>query len=160
MPSNQPTWEDIQRSRAASAAATALEKDRAYMEEMTSPQGTRPPTWEDIQRSVQMYRGDMPRENYAPPFGQGVPYNSHRRRKEDILSGASGGFNSLRGGMGPTQIPTGTRADYHYPNVNNAPTLDPRGVLGPNYQERPPTRMHPGEGQAAQWERFRRLMER
>jgi len=156
MPSNQPTWEDVQRSRVASAAATALEKDRAYMEEMTSPSGTRPPTWEDVLRSGQMYSGDMPRENYAPPFGQGIPYNSPRRRKEDILSGARGGFNSLRGGTGPTQIPAGTR----YPNTSNQPTLDPRGVLGPNYQERAPMRMQPREGNAAQWERFRSLMER
>jgi len=36
------------------------------------------PTWEEIERSRQMPRGDMPRQHYAPPFGQGVPYSSPR----------------------------------------------------------------------------------
>ena len=34
------------------------------------------PTWEDVQNSKQMYRGDMPKESYASPFGQGIPYSS------------------------------------------------------------------------------------
>ena len=50
MPSNKPTWEDIQQFR------------------------------REVEKSGQMYRGDMPRENYAPPFGQGIPYNSPTNR--------------------------------------------------------------------------------
>tara|TARA_B100000809_G_C15105444_1_gene518570 strand:- start:636 stop:1193 length:558 start_codon:yes stop_codon:yes gene_type:complete len=185
MPSNQPTWEDIQRSLTDMQLREASNRRVAqYNNQVAPPSGTgqptfsdkmqsiqeklggladkhgirilEKPTWEEVEKSGQMPRGDMPRENYAPPLGQGVPYNSPRRRRGDILEDnvnpGGQGFYIPQSGSQPTNNPFVTT-----PNTSNQPTLDPRGVLGPNYQERAPMR---GGGNAAQWERFRSLMER
>ena len=79
------------------------------------PNWDRLPTWEEVQRSGQMYRG-MPKKHYAPPFGQGTPFNSSSRE------------------MSPREIENRKRDRWLYENSQNATPedlrefgLDPQG---------------------------------